>query len=250
MTAARPEPGALPPAPTASPRSRAAERREGSGAPFELIAAAERLFAERGIDGVSLREVTREANQRNTTALQYHFGDRDGLLRALVEKHMDTVAVRRAALLDHLQTRGDLTLRDGAAVLVQPLVSKLTGNDGGLEFLQIAAELLNRTQRLIDPSEPVGPIIYDSLGTLDQWSATFESLMPVGSTGAPLHRRFAVIRFAHIELGRRARVGNPINVPLFTSQLIDLVAGLLAAELSDDTKRLLAEREATLAAGA
>lgn len=234
-------------APASTPvRSRAAERREGSGAPFELISAAERLFAERGIDGVSLREITREANQRNTTALQYHFGDRDGLLRALVEKHMDNVAVRRAALLDHVTARGDLTVRDGASVLVQPLISKLTSNDGGPEFLQVAAELLNRTQRLIHPDEPVGPIIYDSQGTLDQWSETFESLMPEGSTGSPLHRRFAVIRFVHIEIGRRARVGPPINLPLFTSQLIDLVAGLLAAELSDDTRRLLAEREVGL----
>ncbi|WP_137294212.1 TetR/AcrR family transcriptional regulator [Nocardioides dongxiaopingii] len=231
--------------PAPAPRSRAADRREGSGAPSELIAAAERLFSARGIDGVSLREITREANQRNTTALQYHFGGRDGLLRALVEKHMDTVAVRRAALLDHVEGRTDLTARDGASMLVQPLIAKLTSDDGGPAFLQVAAEMLNRTHRLIDPDEPVGPVIYDALGSLDRWSATFESVMPAGSTGAPLHRRFAVIRFAHIEIGRRARVGPPINVPLFTSQLIDMVAGLLTAELSEETQRLLAERESS-----
>jgi AcrR family transcriptional regulator len=37
----------------------------------ELIAAAEHLFAARGIDGPSLRELTRAAGQRNTGALQY-----------------------------------------------------------------------------------------------------------------------------------------------------------------------------------
>lgn len=215
---------------------------ERTDAPSELICAAERLFAERGIDGVSLREITRAARQRNTTALQYHFGDRDGLLRALVEKHMDDVAAARAALLDRAADRGELSLRVGAAVLVEPLIARLTSGDGGAEFLQVAAELLNRTQRLIDPAEPVGPIVHDRLGTLDRWSAMFESLMPAGTSGAPLHRRFAVIRFAHVEIGRRARVGHPVDVPLFRSQLVDLVAALLAAELSDDTRRLLAAR--------
>ncbi|MBS44296.1 MAG: TetR family transcriptional regulator [Nocardioides sp.] len=222
--------------------ARAAARREGADAPTELISAAERLFAEKGIDGVSLREITREAHQRNTTALQYHFGGRDGLVRALVQKHMHTVAVRRAALLDHIEGRDDLCLRDGAAILVQPVVAKLTDDDGGPEFLQIAGELLNRTQRNIDPAEPVGPVIYDHLDTLDRWSAVFEALMPEGSTGPPLHRRFAVIRFAHIEIGRRARVGPPIDVPLFTHQLLDMVAALLGAPLSEETQRLLAAR--------
>lgn len=235
---------AVTPATPGAARTRAAERRGSADAPTELIAAAERLFSARGIDGVSLREITREANQRNTTALQYHFGDRDGLLRALVEKHMDTVAVRRAALLDNLEGRSGHTARDAASILVQPLISKLVSDDGGPAFLQIGAELLNRTQRNIDASEPVGPIIYDSLNSLDRWSETFETVMPPGATGAPLHRRFAVIRFAHIEIGRRARVGPPINVPLFTSQLIDMVAGLLTAELSPETLRLLEEREA------
>lgn len=228
----------------ATARQRSSGRRESSDAPSELITAAERLFAERGIDGVSLREITREANQRNTTALQYHFGDRDGLVRALVVKHMETVAVRRAAMLDLVAGRSDLTLRDGATMLVQPLISKLTSDDGGPAFLQVAAELLHRASRWIETSDAVGPIIYDNLGTLDRWSEMFETLMPEGSTGAPLHRRFAVIRFTHIEVGRRARVGAPIDVPLFTSQLIDMVTGLLGAELAEETQRLLAARRA------
>lgn len=222
----------------AAPGARAA----GRDAPSELMTAAERLFATRGIDGVSLREITREANQRNSTALQYHFGGRDGLLRAIIERHMETVAVRRAALLDMVSGNSGLTLRDGANVLVQPLISKLTGTDGGPEFLQIAAELLNRAHRNIELTDPVAPVIYDELRTLDRWSEVFEHLMPEGTTGAPLHRRFAVIRFAHIEVGRRARVGQPIDVPLFTHQLVDMVTGLLGAELSPETKRLLAAR--------
>jgi AcrR family transcriptional regulator len=207
-----------------------------------IITAAERLFAAQGIEGVSLREIMRAAGQRNTTSLQYHFGDRDGLLRAIVEKHISSVALRRAALLDLLATRKETTLRDACTALVQPLVAKLDDPDGGPDFLQIAAQLVNRTNRLIDPDEPAGAIIYDRGGSQDRWSSMVEHLMPPGTAGSPLHRRFAAIRFAYIELGRRATNTHDGDHALFSSQLVDLCAALLGAEISGETQRLLDER--------
>jgi AcrR family transcriptional regulator len=223
---------------TASQTPRAA----APAAQAAIITAAERLFATQGIEGVSLREIMRAAGQRNTTSLQYHFGDRDGLLRAIVEKHVASIALRRAALLDLLATRETTTLRDACTALVQPLVAKLDDPDGGPDFLQIAAQLVNRANRLIDPDEPAGAIIYDRGGSQDRWSRMVEHLMPPGTAGSPLHRRFAAIRFAYIELGRRATSPHDGDHALFSSQLVDLCAALLGAEISDDTQRLLDER--------
>ena len=61
----------------------------------QLIRAAERLFAERGVEAVSLREINRGADQRNATALQYHFEDRDGLVRAILGKHELAIETNR-----------------------------------------------------------------------------------------------------------------------------------------------------------
>ena len=44
-----------------------------------IIVAAERLIAERGVD-VPLRDIAAAAGQRNNSAVQYHFGSRDGLI--------------------------------------------------------------------------------------------------------------------------------------------------------------------------
>lgn len=52
-----------------------------------LLDAAERLFAEHGISGVSDRRIAEEAGQRNHSAVAYHFGGRPGLLDALIERH-------------------------------------------------------------------------------------------------------------------------------------------------------------------
>lgn len=60
-----------------------------------LLNAAEELFAVHGIDAVSNRRIVDHAGAANHSAVSYHFGGRDGLLRALVERHVAEVAVRR-----------------------------------------------------------------------------------------------------------------------------------------------------------
>jgi AcrR family transcriptional regulator len=64
-----------------------------------LVAAAERLFAEGGEEATSLRAVTREAIS-NAAAVHYHFGGRDGLLRAVLDRHLAGRQQRRMRLLD------------------------------------------------------------------------------------------------------------------------------------------------------
>src|SRR5699024_7438962 len=104
--------------------------------------------------------------------------------------------------------------------------TKLSDPDGGPEFLQIAAQLVNRANRLIDPAEPAGAIVYDSSGSQERWSSLIANLIPPGTAGSPLHRRFAAIRFAHIEIGRRASSNPGGDHALFGSQLVDLCAAL------------------------
>ena len=106
-----------------------------------LIAAAEELFGANGIEAVSLREIVRAAGARNTTALQYHFGDRAGLVRAVLERHHLDVDTRRHALLDAYEADGEPDLWALARALVQPLAAKLAEPEGGAAYLQIMAEL-------------------------------------------------------------------------------------------------------------
>src|SRR3546814_10603258 len=78
--------------------------------------------------------------------------------------------------------------------------------------------------------------------SLERWSALIEGLMPPRTAGPQLHRRFAAIRFTHLELGRRARIGGTHGGELFAAQLIDLVAALLGADLSPETSRIMDAR--------
>lgn len=205
-----------------------------------LIDAAARLFAERGIAAVSLREINREAGAKNAVAVQYHFGDRAGILRAITAKHAPDVDARRHAMLDEYEAKGESDLRTLVSALVRPLASKLEDRVGGLEYLQIHAELTNITpQRDSSGDEP------NRKDSMQRWRLLVEPF--ITDDAARLHRRFAAIRLSALEIGRRARTGPHRDDRLFVSDLIDLVTGMLAAPPSDETTRLMKERDANRA---
>jgi AcrR family transcriptional regulator len=97
--------------------------------PSRLVAAAERLFAEGGEPATSLRAVARLAHA-NPAAVHYHFGGRDELLRAVLQRHLRPLAERRLRLLAEADLGGqaDLTVARIVEALVRPdleLLAKL-----------------------------------------------------------------------------------------------------------------------------
>jgi len=70
-----------------------------------IVLAAERLFAVRGISGVSLRRITTKANV-NLAAINYHFGSKQGLILHIVEKRLGAVNRERLHRLDFLEKEG------------------------------------------------------------------------------------------------------------------------------------------------
>lgn len=86
-----------------------------------ILDAAERLIAERGID-VPLRDIAVAAEQRNNSAVQYHFGGRDGLIGTAVDRRMALLEARRMEMLaEHESTGNQASLRDLVSMLVIPL---------------------------------------------------------------------------------------------------------------------------------
>jgi AcrR family transcriptional regulator len=203
----------------------------------KLIAAAEQLFAAHGIDGVSLREINRTSGARNAIAVQYHFEDREGVVRAILAKHGPEIDTRRHAMLDQYEAEGTANLRVLAGALVRPLAAKLADPDGGPEYLQILAYLINRSDAGLDSPEST-----ERADSIHRWRSLLEPLLAEDATR--LHRRFIAIRFAIIELGRRASSGPHTDDRLFISHLIDLVTAILAAPVSDETRRLADDRDA------
>ncbi|MEO7143693.1 MAG: TetR/AcrR family transcriptional regulator [Bryobacteraceae bacterium] len=64
-----------------------------------ILDAAERLFALHGFEAASLRAITTEARV-NLAAVNYHFQSKDGLIDAIVARHLEPINRQRLARLD------------------------------------------------------------------------------------------------------------------------------------------------------
>jgi AcrR family transcriptional regulator len=100
-----------------------------------LIAAGERLFAERGLHGVSLREIGVAAGQRNNNVTQYHFGSKEGLVRAIFEYRSTIVNERRLQLLEAFGEAGHTDIRSLIEAFFVPLAEQIEQANPYVRFL-------------------------------------------------------------------------------------------------------------------
>ena len=70
----------------------------------EILDAAEELFARRGPNAVSLRQVIARARV-NLAAIHYHFGSKESLLQAVLSRRLVPLNAERLALLEEAQRR-------------------------------------------------------------------------------------------------------------------------------------------------
>jgi TetR/AcrR family transcriptional regulator, regulator of cefoperazone and chloramphenicol sensitivity len=196
-----------------------------------LIDAGRRLFAELGAFRAPLKQVVEAAGQRNTSALHYHFGSREGLLTAIIEHHNETIEAERERLLDELNVAGrGGDLRALVAAVVIPF-SRLLADDDGRQFLAIVAQLADLFDRWNVPSERT------PAQALRAFLAIESVLDP--SLGADL-RHERVTRFLELvteALGGRARALSrgrrpALSTDAFVANLIDMAVGALSAPSS------------------
>jgi len=128
----------------------------GDDTPGRIVDAAERLFAEHGIEGASLRAICLAAKQSNTVAVQYHFGDRMGLVDAIFAKRTPVIEKRRSELMAEARTAGTpLDIRTLVKILVLPLI-EMKEADGRNVYAQFMLQFLNARLLLPETSHPLG----------------------------------------------------------------------------------------------
>lgn len=123
-------------------RETAAIAESGVSTPARILEAAERLFSTRGIDGVSLREITAAAGV-NSAALHYHFGSKEAVLEELFALRARPIAERREQLLGKLKLdkHGRPVLEDVLRAFLKPALDALNTPDG-IAFTLLRARIV------------------------------------------------------------------------------------------------------------
>jgi len=103
-----------------------------------LLDAAERLFADVGIDGASLRSITTEA-RANLASVNYHFGSKEGLVRAVLSRRFRPITEKRLAALQHCESArgGHPELECVLRAFVAPVITMMAEDpDQGAHFIR------------------------------------------------------------------------------------------------------------------
>ena len=231
--------GRPPPAKKASRRRAGATRkpRDVAGTRLALIRAAERLFGERGVDAVSLREVSAAARQHNNSGVLYHFKSREGLIDAVLERHADPIQARYSAQVDLLEQQGTLSLRALLEVLVRPLVAKLDDADGGRHFVALSAQLtVHPTLPLFArPAASATPGVIRLMTAMIPFIEVHEALVLIHQ------ERFSSTLYSSLVAFGRLAADNPDPLfrEVFVSDLVDSLASILSSPPSRGTRALI-----------
>lgn len=197
-----------------------------------LIDAAERLFAEHGLDAVPLRDIAVAAGQRNSSAIQYHFGGRDGIIIEVFRRRIGEAERARAKFIEVMDRNGrGVELRGLAEALVLPIAELVNaaGPQGAYaRFIEQTSALIDfRPADYWDVSSATRDLrmrLVDNLGHLTESVATERVELVHGSIFSA---------FANFERRRSRRNSMEQGDLARTSwHLIDMSVGALSAPCS------------------
>ncbi|WP_026197455.1 TetR family transcriptional regulator [Sciscionella marina] len=195
--------------------------RDATSTRLRLIRAGERLFARKGIDGALTRDLVAEAEQGNDSAVNYHFGSRDGLLLAVVDKHVRRMEERWKPALGGRDRAADIPAI--VAEIVDPIAGQLCVDDGR-DFVRITAQLAGRA------GIRTGYLSKAIAGTaLSQWLGALERACAEFLPRAIARERVAMMvtmltatladRARRVDEGERMTVGHKTFVANLTAML-------------------------------
>ena len=112
-----------------------------------LIATGERLFAEHGWNGVSIRTIAAEADV-SLAALNYHFGLKENLLAEIFAARARPIAEERERRLSELQSTGNASLEQIIEAFLRPAFAIGTAENGfgGRVFARLRARLATESE--------------------------------------------------------------------------------------------------------
>lgn len=104
-----------------SPRRRS----RGDTTRIAIIEAAELLVAEHGVNGASLRQIGTASGSANTNVVAYHFGNKSGLISAVIEHRLSVIdGLRAEAMREHERDARPLSLIELLFIMFDPIIQQ------------------------------------------------------------------------------------------------------------------------------
>jgi AcrR family transcriptional regulator len=203
-----------------------------------LKAAARKLFAERGIEGTTVRDILTLAGEKNGASLNYYFGSKDALIRELTVDVFSMMDERWTSRIMALDAEGRHSIRDYVRLLV--MASDTSDVEEEPTTARLSEALSHHRYHLVRDV-----LKEHKLSAYDQVLSRIASELPDMPRPSVRHRLLLLTSyltsvFALYEAARTANVKpRVVSLPQGADLgiLVDTAVGLLTAELVD-TDRL------------
>jgi AcrR family transcriptional regulator len=136
-----------------------------------LLDAAESLFGEHGLQAASLRAITQQAGA-NLAAVHYHFGSKEGLIRAVFERRMQPMNEKRLAMLAACDLGRPDAVEQVLCAFLEPLL-RLARDPAAQSFARLAGRVFS------EPTDEVRTIVVEQVSeTFERFFAVLRRLLP------------------------------------------------------------------------
>jgi len=210
---------------------------EGRDTKERLLDAAEQLFARQGYHNTSLRAITGEA-AANLAAVNYHFGSKEGLMGAVVERRLVPLNALRVQRLDAAAATAKREERPPLVAelllaFVDPTLKFKESSRGARNFITLIGRAIS------DPADPVrgkfiamiGPVLARLFALLR------EALPEIPPYVLQLRLFFAISSLAHAMMMDESWPSLAENIPLrhdaqtLVAQLVPFLTAGMEARL-------------------
>lgn len=192
-----------------------------------LILVAERLFAEKGIGGVSVKEITQAAGARNESALHYHFGGLEHLIKEVFAKRYRDIEEARIARLAALSaSKSGVKVEAVMAAAISPFFESCLKEDGRL-YARFCVQLA--TDPRFEIAEIIGDIGMTSLVTLRNLLVKRLRNIPEEVLATRLRRAFIISLVLAADYSRQIELGSSPPVEEATREAAATLCGFLKA---------------------
>lgn len=131
-------------------RKKGAVDKKANSSREKLISSAEVLFAERGFNGVSVRDIANAAGV-NSALVGYYFKGKEGLLSEVYMRHCEPLKRERQRLLAKCaKEEGGLTLEKVIEAFIKPSLEVTTDKNGRSGFTRLRAILSAENSALLE----------------------------------------------------------------------------------------------------
>jgi len=195
-----------------------------------ILIAARKLFADKGFDATSVRDITAEAGC-NVASVNYHFGGKDNLYLETFRSMLRVMRGQRLALLDELFEREPApTLEEFLQSFAEGFIDPLAEENGRLFMALVSREMIDsRLPHDVFLHEFIHPVLERAMAALAEFGPELDpetaSMCVMAIVGQLLH----ALRAHHLFVQNDHAAGFPIQLSDYIPHFVRFAAGGIRA---------------------